>query len=211
MNRRMFFAAGGAVAALAPLGLWTANTGAANGAASGKREDPALPQDGPKWFTNALVQTDDGRTVRFYDDLLKDKIVLINFFFTGCDAICPLMTANLVKVQGLLGPRMGRDIFMYSISLQPHTDTPETIRSYAVSHGVRPGWSFLTGQPRDIERLQHRLGFVDSDPVQDADLEQHIGTVRIANVPLHRWAMSPALSNPEVIVRTVSRVIPGGL
>lgn len=211
MNRRAFIGGVGAIAALAPFALLSSG-GAGNGA-SGSRpaRGQSLPQDGPEWFTNALVQTDDGRTVRFYDDLLKGKIVLLNFFFTSCDALCPLMTDNLVLVQNLLGPRVGRDIFMYSISLQPHIDTPETLRAYAASRGVQPGWSFITGQPADIETLRFRLGFVDSDPVQDADPEQHIGTVRIANVPLHRWVMSPALANPEVLVRTVGRVIPGGL
>ena len=75
-------------------------------------------------------------------------------------------------------------------------------------YGVGPGWLLLTGKPNDIELLRHRLGFVDSDPLQDADLEQHLGTVRIANVPKHRWIMSPALLNPAAIVRAVKRVIP---
>lgn len=168
----------------------------------------ALHQDGAVWFTDVLVNAHDGRTLRFYDDVLKQKIVLINFFFTGCTAICPLMTDNLVRVQQLLGPRIGQDIFMVSISLQPYFDTPEVLAAYAKSHGVGPGWLFLTGKPDDIELLRHRLGFVDSDPVQDADLEQHIGTVRITNEPMHRWAMSPALLNPAALVRAVKRVIP---
>jgi protein SCO1/2 len=211
MNRRMILTGGGALAALTPLGL-VSSSGGANGA-TGDRKPAAqyLFQDGPDWFTNAEVQTHEGKTVRFYDDLMKGKIVLFNFFFTSCDNICPRMTDNLVRVQELLGDRVGRDIFMYSISLQPFVDTPETLRAYAKSRGVGPGWLFLTGKPADIERLRHRLGFVDSDPVQDADLEEHIGTVRIANEPLHRWVMGPALANPEAIVRTVSRVIPGGL
>jgi protein SCO1 len=140
--------------------------------------------------------------------VMKDKIVLINFFFTDCDAICPLMTENLVRVQELLGARVGQDIFMVSITLQPEHDTPEVLSAYARSYGVGPGWLFLTGGRDDIELLRHRLGFVDSDPVQDADLEQHIGTVRIANEPMHRWAMSPALLNPRALVRAVKRVIP---
>jgi protein SCO1 len=82
------------------------------------------------------------------------------------------------------------------------------LSAYARSYGVGPGWLFLTGGRDDIELLRHRLGFVDSDPVQDADLEQHIGTVRIANEPMHRWAMSPALLNPRALVRAVKRVIP---
>src|ERR1700710_863553 len=159
-----------------------------------------LHQDGVAWFTNAEVKTHDGKTLRFYDDILKGKIVLINFFFTGCDAICPLMTENLARVQELLGARVGKDIFMASITLQPEFDTPEVLAAYAKGYHAGPGWQFLTGKRDDIELLRHRLGFVDSDPAQDADLEQHIGTVRITNEPLHRWAMSPALLNPTALV-----------
>jgi len=168
----------------------------------------ASSQDGAAWFTNVAVRTQDGRTLRFYDDVLKGKIVLINFFFTDCDAVCPLMTENLARVQELLGDRVGKDIFMVSISLQPEHDTPEVLAAYAKTYGVGPGWLFLTGKKTDIDLLRHRLGFVDSDPVEDADPEQHIGTVRITNEPMHRWAMSPALVNPPALVRTVKRVIP---
>ena len=195
MNRRTFFA-GAASAALAPLAL----------AVAGQARE--LHQDGAAWFTNVEVKTQDGRTLRFYDDVLKGKIVLINFFFTDCDAVCPLMTENLARVQELLGDRVGKDIFMVSISLQPEHDTPEVLAAYAKTYGVGPGWLFLTGKKTDIDLLRHRLGFVDSDPVEDADPEQHIGTVRITNEPMHRWAMSPALVNPPALVRTVKRVIP---
>jgi protein SCO1/2 len=167
-----------------------------------------LHQDGVEWFTNVEVKTHDGKTLHFYDDVLKGKIVLINFFYTDCDAICPLMTENLARVQELLTPRVGKDIFMASISLQPEHDTPAVLAAYAKSYNVGPGWQFLTGKKDDIELLRHRLGFVDSDPNEDADLEQHIGTVRIANEPMHRWAMSPALLNPPALVRAVKRVLP---
>jgi protein SCO1/2 len=165
-------------------------------------------QDGAEWFTNVEVTTHDGRVLRFYDDVMKGKILLINFFFTSCDDICPLMTNNLSQVQALLGDRVGQEIRMVSITLEPEHDTPEVLAAYARSHGAGPGWLFLTGNQADIELLRHRLGFVDSDAATDADLEQHIGAVRIANEPLHRWAMSPALLNPAALVRAVNRVIP---
>ena len=195
MDRRKFFVAA-AAAALAPFALGS----------SGKARD--FHQDGAAWFTNVEVKTHDGRTLHFYDDVMKGKIVLINFFFTDCDAICPLMTENLARVQELLGPRVGTEIFMASISLQPEHDTPEVLAAYAKTYGIGPGWQLLTGKKDDIELLRHRLGFVDSDKVEDADPEQHIGTVRIANEPMHRWAMSPALLNPPALVRAVNRVIP---
>jgi SCO1/SenC len=101
LHRRMFFLAG-----TASLASFAIATGAA---------ERNLHQDGAEWFTNVEVKTQDGQTLRFYDDVLKGKIVMINFFFTECDAICPLMTENLCNVQALPGPRVGKDIFMTSI------------------------------------------------------------------------------------------------
>ena len=195
MERRHFLGGIGA-AGLVPFGLGSSPAAA------------ALHQDGVEWFTNVAVNTHDGRTLSFYDDLLRGKIVLINFFYTSCDEVCPLVTQNLCFVHDMLAPRMGKDIFMYSISLQPERDTPERLAAYARTYGVGPGWLLLTGKPDDIELLRHRLGFVDSDPLQDADPEQHLGTVRIANEPKHRWIMTPGLLSPAAIVRSVKRVIP---
>ena len=195
MNRRGFFV-GAAAAALAPFAL----------PSSGRAE--TLAQDGVEWFTNVPVTTQDGQTLRFYDDVMKGKILLINFFFTECDNVCPLATENLARVQAMLGDRVGKDIRFVSISLQPEHDTPEVMKAFAEQHGAGPGWLFLTGQKDDVELLRHRLGFVDIDPVADADPEQHLGTVRIANEPMHRWVMSPALLNPAALVRVVHRVIP---
>jgi protein SCO1/2 len=186
-------------AAAAGVGLLTRHTPAQAG---------TLPQDGAAWFTNAVVTTQDGRSLRFYEDVMKGKILIINFFFTTCDNLCPLATDNLVQVQELLGERVGDEIRMVSISLQPDHDTPEVLAAYTKEHGVGPGWLFLTGQRDDIELLRHRLGFDDIDPEVDADPEQHLGTVRIANEPMHRWAMSPSLLNPTAIVRAVNRVVP---
>jgi len=195
MNRRRFFIGAGA-AALAPFAL----------AIPGNAGE--LPQDGVDWFTNVPVQTQDGRTLRFYDDVMKGKILVINFFFTDCDNLCPIATDNLVRVQELLGDRVGKDIRFVSISLQPEHDTPEVMAEYAKKHGVGPGWLFLTGKRDDIELLRHRLGFWDISPEVDADPEQHLGTVRFANEPMHRWTMMPSLTSPAALVRSVYRVIP---
>src|ERR1700719_49200 len=148
MDRRMFFV-GAAAAALAPFAL----------ASSGNAEQ--LPQDGAEWFTNVEVKTQDGRTLRFYDDVMKGKILLINFFYAECEAICPLMTENLARVQELLGPRVNKEIFFVSISLRPEHDTPAVMAAYAKTYGVGPGWRFLTGKKDDIEMLRHQLGFFD--------------------------------------------------
>src|SRR5439155_106099 len=83
---------------------------------------------------------DEGKTVRFYDDLIRGRIVTVNFMYARCQNICPGMTSNLSMVQRALGDRVGRDIFMSSITLKPEEDTPAVLRSYASTHGVKPGW-----------------------------------------------------------------------
>ncbi len=195
MNRRDFVAAG-AAGALAPF------------FAPEPAHAQVTHQFGEAWFTNVPMQTHERRTVRFYDDLLKGKVAMINFMFTECDGVCPGMIQNLTEVQALLGDRVGRDIFMYSITIDPKTDTPAKLAEYVAPFGIGPGWLFLTGKQADVELLRARLGFVDSNPRQDANPDEHTGTVRIGNEPLHRWIMVAGLAKPEAIVRAVLRVIP---
>ena len=160
-----------------------------------------------RYFPNVTLQTQDGKWVRFYDDLIKDKIVTINFFYAKCDGICPTVTANLAKVQTLLSKHVGRDIFMYSISLKPEQDTPTALKEYAEMFQAKPGWTFLTGKPDDIELLRRSLGFTNLDPRLDKDKSQHIGNVRYGNEPLMLWAACPGMASPEFIAKTISWMI----
>src|SRR5215813_6033945 len=102
-----------------------------------------------RYFPNVELTTHFGKRVRLYEDLVKDKIVTFNFFYATCEGICVPITANLVRAQALLGDRVGRDIFMYSISLKPVQDTPDVLREYAARFKTKPGWTFLTGEPGD--------------------------------------------------------------
>lgn len=156
-----------------------------------------------RYFPDVTLRTHEGKAVRFYDDLIRDKIVTINFMYTRCEGVCIPVTANLAKVQKLLGARVGRDIFMYSITLKPEQDTPRVLKEYARKHGTKRGWSFLTGRPEDIELLRRKLGFVDPDPVRDADKSNHIGMVRYGNEALQWWAACPGLSKAEAIAHSI--------
>lgn len=153
---------------------------------------------------NTLVRTHDGRKLRFYDDLVKGRVVTINFMYVQCGGICPGMTANLRRVQELLGDRVGRDIFMYSITLRPEQDTPEMLRAYAENFETKPGWLFLTGVPREIEQLRARLGFASRDPELDKIADEHTGMLRYGNESLDRWACCPSLARPESIVKALT-------
>jgi protein SCO1 len=159
-----------------------------------------------RYFPNVLLTTHDGKKVRFYDDLVKDKIVIFNFMYAKCEGICMPITRNLVKVQKLLGDRVGRDIHMYSFTLKPEEDTPMKLAHYMHMHKIGPGWKFLTGKPEDLELLRRKLGYVDPDPEVDKVKSNHIGVIKYGNEPFERWGGCPAMSKPTWIVKTLSWV-----
>ena len=171
-----------------------------------KRMKTARERLAERSFPNVTLTTHEGKKVKFYDDLLKDKIVLINFMYVKCEGTCPGTTANLVKVQQLLGDRVGKDIFMYSITLKPEEDTPKVLADYAKAYKVKPGWQFLTGDPKDVELLRQKLGFIDRDPVRDANKSNHIGMLRWGNEPHTLWAGCPASLAPSKIVKEIALV-----
>jgi protein SCO1 len=170
---------------------------------------PSAPRERiqKRYLPNVVLRTQDDKPVRFYDDLVKDKVVTINFFYATCDEICPLVMGNLAKVQRLFGDRVGRDIFMSSISLRPEQDNPAALKAYAEKHGAKPGWNLLTGSPGDIELLRRSLGFTNPDPKVDKEITQHIGNVRYGNEPLMLWAACPGQARPEWIVESISWMI----
>lgn len=156
-----------------------------------------------RYFPNVVLTTHEGKKVRFYDELIKGKIVTINFTYAECERVCLPVTANLARVQKLLGNRVGRDIFMYSITLRPEQDTPAVLKKYAEMHRVKPGWWFLTGDPHDIELLRRKLGYLDPDPEVDEDKSQHIGIIRYGNEPFQWWGACPGLADPQWIVTSI--------
>jgi protein SCO1 len=152
--------------------------------------------------------THDGRQVRFYSDLVRGRLVFISMMYTQCSERCPPMTQALRGVQEALGDRVGRDVFMYSISLLPEYDRPADLQAYRELHRVGPGWTFLTGAKKDVEQVRYALGFYDADPEIDADLGQHTGMVRIGNDALDRWCMTFILSEPHLILEAFMGVDP---
>ena len=163
---------------------------------------------GPRaeWFPNVTLYTHEGKPVKFYDDLMAGKVVAINVMYAACAGICPLSTMHLKQVQKLIGERLGKDTFMYSLTLEPEHDRPRVLRDYMRRHEVGPGWTFLTGSRADITEVRYRLGFYDIDPEVDRDNATHTGMVRIGNERLDRWCMEPVVARPEQIARTVIRM-----
>ena len=159
-----------------------------------------------RYFPNLVLTSHEGRQVKFYDDLVKDKIVIFNMFYAKCEGICSPVTRNLVRVQNLLGDRVGKDIFIYSFSLKPKEDGVSALKHYAEMHKVKPGWLFLTGSADDMELLRRKLGFVDPDPEVDKDTSNHIGVLKYGNEPLQRWGGCPGMQAPDAIAEAISWV-----
>jgi protein SCO1/2 len=165
------------------------------------------PSDG---IPNIVLQTQDGRPVRFYDDLVKGKTVLVNFIYTSCEKSCSPTTANLAQLHGMLGDRVGRDLLMLSISLDPAVDRPKALKEYAARFGQFQGWFFLTGNEAEIEDLRRKLGLYDLDPAIDRDKAQHAGVVIIGNDTTNRWSSLPTLMDPRQLAQAVLRITRSG-
>lgn len=157
---------------------------------------------GPAFYTNAVFRTHENKEVKFYDDLIKGRQVVINFMYANCEGSCPLTTANLVKVQEVLKKRIGRDVFMYSISIKPEEDDPAALNEYARMHRVKPGWLFLTGSRYDTDTLRLRLATEHHAGI-DMDSTQHTGMVRVINDSNNRWFCSPAQASVETLVQAI--------
>ena len=152
-------------------------------------------------FPNVTLRTQDNQQVRFYDDVVKGKVVLINFMFTTCTDLCPRATANLANLQQALGEHAGRDVFMISISVDPEHDTPAVLKEYAQRFHARPGWTFLTGNTADIELIQRRLGAYPTDGTP------HTGMAIYGNETSGSWSATPIIQNGAGMARIVLRLV----
>jgi len=157
---------------------------------------------GSNYFPNVPLTTHEGDEVRFFDDLIAGKVVVINFIYTSCPDACPLETARLLEVAGILGDRMGEDIFFYSISIDPEVDTPEVLNRYATNYQTGPGWMFLTGDEEHITLLRRKLGLYIEE-IQGEDSNDHNLSIIIGNQATGRWMKRSPYENPYVLANQV--------
>ncbi len=180
--------------------------------AENKPQHKHLTYRDPGYWPNVTLTNHLGQSLKFYDDLVKDKLVIINMMYAQCsDGVCPISTYNLKKVTQALGDAMGKDVHIYSISLDAVHDTPKVLEKYATENHIGPGWQLLTGDYDDIELLRRRLGFFDHDPVVDRDRANHAGVIRIGYEPLKNWLMAPALGNYKSILQVIKHADRGNV
>jgi protein SCO1 len=176
-------------------------------------QQPAPPQQQPapannnaesaaqKYFTDTILVDQDGKKMRFYSDLLKGKTVIIDSFFATCQGSCVPMTRNLEKVQEALGPRLGADAVIISISVDPAVDTPGELKAFAKKFHARPGWYFVTGERENVEFVLKKLGqFVE-------DKQVHLNIFIIGNERTGLWKKAFGLAKAEELVKVVDSVM----
>ncbi len=163
---------------------------------------PAAGSGGSVWgadyFPNIPLVSHTGKTLRFFDDVIKGKVVAINFIYTNCPDMCALETARLREVQRILGDRVGRDVFIYSITIDPERDTPEVLKRYAEKFQVDPGWLFLTGKETDITLLRRKLGVYNEENRVERLQEHDLSTI-IGNQATGQWMKVSPYENPYIL------------
>ncbi len=154
------------------------------------------------YFTDLPVVNQDGKSVRFYSDVLKDRVVMINFIYTNCTDACPLLTYKLVQVKNALGERFGKDVFFVSISIDPERDTPEALRTFAATQKAEhPGWILLTGKKSHIDTIVKKLG------QYNAEAQMHSTLLLAGNVKTRHWAKVPPLATVEEMILRMQTLV----
>ena len=111
-----------------------------------------------KYFSDVVLVNQNGEHLRFYSDLLKGKVVVISSFMATCNSACPVKNRNLEKLQEAAGDRLGKDVYILSISVDPVTDTPQRLKEYAKTYHAKPGWHFLTGKKENVDWALYKIG-----------------------------------------------------
>ena len=152
-------------------------------------------------FTDVLLVNQNGEKMRFYSDLLHDKVVVINSFFATCTGSCLPLNRNLEKLQKALGAHMGKEVYFISISVDPTVDTPTTLNAYAKKLNAGPGWYFLTGDKESVDFALKKIGqFVDNK-------SDHLNIFIIGNERTGLWKKAFGLAQDAELMKVVESVL----
>jgi len=143
----------------------------------------------------------DGRKLHFYTDLIKGKTVVLSFIYTSCTAICPMMGRSFSRLQSALGERLGKDVYLISISMDPETDTPERLKAWGAQFGAKPGWILVTGEKGRMDTL---LKFMRGDPARKGD---HTPAVLIGNYDRGVWIREFGLAEPRRYTQILQSIL----
>ena len=167
---------------------------------------PAVPRPrdadaAHRYFTDVVLVDHEGQSRRLYTDLLRDKVVVVNSFFTTCIDSCPIVMGKLLRIQEALSDHLGRHASILSITVDPATDTPARMKDYVARLGARPGWYLLGGDPSNVQVALRKLGHATR--VKDA----HTNLLIVGNERTGLWKKAHAMAGPDDLVRLVQGVL----
>lgn len=154
-----------------------------------------------KFLPDLTLIDQDGRKVQFYSDLIKDKIVLISFFYTRCAYTCPTQGRVFSELQIELGDRLGNEVSLISVTMDPETDTPERLKTWAAQQGLKEGWTLVTGHKDEMTKL---VGHLTGNPL--GRVEMHSPFIYIGNDKKNYWAVSNGLSEPKKLMKKIEEI-----
>jgi protein SCO1 len=150
------------------------------------------------------VRDQDGRKLHFYSDLIKDKIVVLSFFYTSCTYSCTMQGQTFSKLQSLLGERLGKSVFLISVSTDPAKDDPAQLKSWSKRYDVQPGWTLVTGNEKEMNRLL--LPFTG----EPAGSGMHLPSTFIGNDKTGLWTSASGVFDPRILLNAVEFVTRDG-
>jgi protein SCO1 len=170
-------------------------------AAAVATDDSPAASPAERYFGDALLTNQDGKQLRLYSDILKGNVVIINSFYSTCSSVCRVTIPVFKQLQNELGERVGKDVRLISITVDPESDTPEVLRKYAAGVGAKPGWVFLTGDKQTVDQVLYRLGLYAEAK------ENHSNVFIIGNEPTGLWKKVLGVAPPYEIWRSVESVL----
>ncbi|HKS08816.1 MAG TPA: SCO family protein [Pyrinomonadaceae bacterium] len=148
-------------------------------------------------FPDLELRDQEGRKVRFYSDLIKDKVVVLSFFYTNCTFTCTMQGKTFSKLQTLLGERLGKSVFLITVSTDPAKDRPAELKTWAKRYNVQPGWTVVTGDEREMSKLL--IPFTGSP----AGAEMHLPVTFIGNDKTGTWTSADGVFAAEDLLNVV--------
>jgi len=154
-----------------------------------------------KYFSDVELINQNGEKLRFYSDLLKDKVVVISSFMATCTAACPPKNRNLEKIQEAAGDRLGKDVLILSISVDPMTDTPQRLKDYAKIYHAKPGRHFLTGKKENVDWALYKIGQYTEDK------QDHVNIIVMGNEGTGLWKKAFGLAAAPDLIKVFESVL----
>lgn len=174
---------------------------------AGAAQEHAGHHSPPAWTEGARVRfaavplTDQyGRELRLAD-AVGERIVVMGFVYTHCTTVCPVISAILQKVQAQLGERVGAEVGLLSISVDPLRDSPARLLEYSRAYQSGPGWRWLTGEVAAVDEVLRGLG------VRSADFASHPPTLLVGDARSGQWTRYYGFTDPAVLVARVEALV----